>query len=240
MKNYFQLSILRSLSLLIVLFIAVSFRTHAAQQYEIDPNLDESIKWYIGATGKVDDGKAKTLLETAALTKDPLAVMWIARVYSTGRMGYPADKDKAKEIAKSVISKVEELAEQQVPEAIFLMGTAYAEGLGKNENSQEAVEWYRRAAKLGNTLAQHNLGNAYAFAAGIEQNHELAVKWWLKAAEQGDAIPQYQLGLSYEAGKGVAQDRATAKRWYQESAERGYAKAKIALTRLNRLERLNR
>ena len=240
MKNYFQLSILRSLSLLIVLFIAVSFRTHAAQQYEIDPNLDESIKWYIGATGKVDDGKAKTLLETAALTKDPLAVMWIARVYSTGRMGYPADKDKAKAIARGVIADVEKLAEQRVPEATFLMGTAYAEGLAKKKNPQEAVEWYRRAAKLGNVLAQHNLGNAYASGAGVEQSDELAVKWWLMAAEQGDAIPQYQLGVMYETGKGVAKDLERAKNWYQLSAEKGYGKAKTALSRLNRIHRLNR
>ncbi|MEP4889522.1 MAG: tetratricopeptide repeat protein [Aliiglaciecola sp.] len=240
MKNYYLLSILRSFCLLTVLFAPASFHSYAKDSYKIDTNLEESIRWYTGETGKVDDPKAKTLLETAALTKDPLAVMWIARVHSTGRMGYPADKDKAIEIAKGVIAQVEELAEQQVPEATFLMGTAYAEGLGKHKDPQQAVIWYRRAALLGNVLAQHNLGNAYSSGTGIEQNYELAAKWWLMAAEQGDAIPQYQLGVLYETGKGVNKDLDVAKSWYQNSATRGYIKAKTALGRLNRIERLNR
>lgn len=224
----------------ITLCLILPSQAVAQTTYQLDKQLEASIKWYIGANGKVDDNKAKELLDTAASTGDPLAVMWLARVYSTGRMGYPADKTKAKDIAQGVIHNVEALAEQNVPEAVFLMGTAYAEEIGKNKNSQEAVKWYRRAAELGHTLAQHNLGNAYAFAQGIEQNHELAVKWWRKAAEQGDAIPQYQLGLSYEKGNGVEKDLEKARYWYQQSADRGYAKASVALTRLNRLKRLKR
>ena len=224
----------------IALWFMLPSSSFAQTTYQVDKHLEASIEWYIGATGKIDDNKAKALLDTAASTGDPLAVMWMARVYSTGRMGYPADKSKAREIAQDVINNVESLAEQHVPEAVFLMGTAYAEGLGKNNNSQEAVKWYRQAAEQGHTLAQHNLGNAYAFAQGIEQNHELAVTWWRKAAEQGDAIPQYQLGLSYEKGNGVEKALEKARYWYQQSADRGYAKATSALSRLNRLERLNR
>ncbi|GAC14238.1 tetratricopeptide repeat protein [Aliiglaciecola lipolytica] len=216
----------------IALIPIMLFHNISEAKYQVDANLLESIKWYTGETGKVDDSKAKTLLEKAASTHDPLAIMWIARVYSTGRMGFPADKDKAKEIAAKVITDVEQLAQQQVAEANFLMGTAYAEGLGKTKNDEEAVIWYRRAAIEGHVLAQHNLGNVYASGTGVQQNDELAVNWWRQAAEQGDAIPQYQLGVMYEKGKGVSKDLKTSIDWYQKAADRGNAKAKSALQRL--------
>ncbi|MFT2090752.1 tetratricopeptide repeat protein [Paraglaciecola sp. 2405UD69-4] len=227
-----------------VMFVAclgmITFHTNGAIDFKVDPDLSRAIDWYTGVTGRVDDVKAKALLDKAALKETPLAVMWIARVHSTGRMGYSSDKGKAMEIAKTVIDEVEKLAASQIPEALFLMGTAYAEGLGKSLNPEQAVVWYRRAAVLGNVLAQHNLGNAYAFGKGVDQSDELAIKWWLMAAEQGDAIPQYQLGLAYEKGKGVATDLNIANTWYQNSAARGYAKAKTAIKRLNRLNRLKR
>ena len=46
---------------------------------------------------------ARELLEQAAGTEDPLAVMWLARVHSTGRMGFPRDEEMAREIAGTVI-----------------------------------------------------------------------------------------------------------------------------------------
>ncbi len=98
---------------------------------EPHPALVEAIDHYTGVAGTVDDGRARELLEQAAATRDPLAVMWMARVHSTGRMGYPRDEERAREIAGGVIRKVQRAAESGVIEAVFLMGTAYDEGLGK-------------------------------------------------------------------------------------------------------------
>ncbi len=234
MKYYQPRAVMRSFIRGMTLFFVALLLASCASTYEIDSSLRESIQWYTGETGQVSDVQAKTLLEKAVSTQDPLAVMWLARVHSTGRMGYPADKEKAQDIAATVIAQVERLAQQEVPEANFLMGTAYAEGLGKSEDPEEAVRWYRRAAALGNVLAQHNLGNVYASGTGVEQSDELAVQWWLQAATQGDAIPQYRLGLMYEEGKGVTKNLEEARRWYQESANRGNAQAQAALIRMSR------
>ena len=198
----------------------------------LDPSLSEAIRWYTGEAGMVDDVRARTLLTEAAADGDALSVMWLARVYSTGRMTYLADKSKAIELARSVIDDVERLALAGNSEASFLMGTAYAEGLAMPLDPVIAIEWYRKAATLGNTLALHNMGNVYAAGTSVAQDDAQAVAWWLQAANKGDAIPQYRLAEMYEQGRGVEQNLEEALRWYRESAGRGNSNAEAAIERL--------
>ena len=217
---------------LCTVFLLTLFLTNCASRIDPDPELIEAIRWYTGEAGTVDDVRARNLLESAAADGDALSLMWLARVYSTGRMTYPADKAKAVEIASGVIIEVEGLAFAGVGEASFLMGTAYAEGLAVPVDPIAAVAWYRKAAAENITLAQHNLGNVHAAGTGVEQSDSEAVRWWLLAAQKGDAIPQFRLAQMYEQGKGVQQNPALALRWYRESASRGNRNAATALERL--------
>jgi TPR repeat protein len=194
--------------------------------------LDEAVNWYTGVAGRVDDDRARELLLEAVERGEPLARMWLARCHSRGRMGFETDAPQARAIAAGEVARVEQLAVSGVLEAVFLMGTAYDEGLGRNEDPAEAVVWFRRAAAAGHVLAQHNLANAYAAGRGVARNDGLAVEWWLKAAAAGDAIPQLRLGEAYEHGRGVQRDLAAARRWYAEAARRGNQRARDALERL--------
>jgi TPR repeat protein len=199
---------------------------------QTSPLLNEAINWYTGVAGLVDDLRAQELLLEAVERREPLARMWLARCHSRGRMGFETDAAQARTIAAEEIARVEQLAASGVPEAIFLMGTAYDEGLGQVEDPSEAVAWFRRAAAAGHVLAQHNLANAYAAGRGVARNDRLAVEWWLKAAAAGDAVPQLRLGEAYEHGRGVQRDLAAARRWYGEAARRGNQRARDALERL--------
>lgn len=199
---------------------------------EPDPALLEAIDWYTGVAGTVDDVRARELLEQAVAEGGPLARMWLARVHSTGRMGFPRDDERARAIAAEVIAEVDRAAGAGVPEAVFLMGTAYDEGLGKPVDPARAAAWHRRAAELGHVLGAHNLGNQYAAGRGVEQDHALAAEWWLRAAERGDAITQLRLGEAYEAGQGVPLDPEQAREWYGRAAAAGNAQAAEALERL--------
>jgi TPR repeat protein len=203
-----------------------------ASKTVIAPELEEAIRWYTGEAGTVDDARARFLLERVAADGDVLAIMWLARVHSTGRMTFPQDKTRAVEIANTVITQVEQLAAEGIGEANFLMGTAYAEGLAVPIDPAQAVAWYRKAAILNVTLAQHNLGNIYASGTGVSQSDTEAVYWWFLAAEKGDAIPQFRLAEMYELGKGVEQDLEQAINWYGESNRRGNRNAAEALERL--------
>jgi TPR repeat protein len=208
--------------------------TAPAGAQSVDPRLDEAARWYTGVAGRVDDERAQALLLEAAAGGDPVSQMWLARCHSTGRMGFPRDADRARSIAGAVIASVRELAARGVAEAVFLMGTAFDEGLGETENPVTAASWYRRAADLGHVLAQHNLANLYFDGRGVRQDDRQAVEWWRRAAEQGDAVPMLRLGTMYEEGRGVARDLDQAREWYRRAAARGNARAAEALERIRK------
>ena len=214
-----------------VLLIALATAPSAAQP-PADIRLVEAIGWYTGTRGLVDDAKARTLIETAAFEGNVLARMWLARLYSRGRAGYPRDPARAQAIAEQLVGAVQRQAAAGTVEAMFLIGSAYDEGLGVAEDPALAVGWFTKAAASGHTLSEHNLGNAYAAGRGVAADPVQAAQWWLKAATKGDAVPQLRLGEAYEAGRGVAKDLAEARRWYDESARRGNADAAAALKRL--------
>ncbi len=199
---------------------------------EVDPLLDESIRWYTGMTGTVDDQRARELLLEALETPDPISRMWLARCHSRGRMFFERDEARADLLAAEVITEIERLAHAGVAEAAFLMGTANDEGLAMEIDPAMAAAWFHRAADQRHVLAQHNLGNAYYGGRGLPQSDVMAVYWWRLASEQGDAIPQRELAAMYEQGRGVAMDLAEAERWYRQSAERGNTQAQEALERL--------
>lgn len=212
--------------------LAVARPAPAGAQPRVDARVPEAIGWYTGTTGRVDEPRARTLIEAAATSGDVLGRMWLARAYSRGRMGYPRDEARARAIADALVEAVRRQAALGVTEAVFLMGTAYDEGLGVAEDPAAAFEWFQKAAESGHTLAEHNIGNAYAAGRGVAADPAAAVTWWLKAAAKGDAVPQFRLGEAYETGRGAAKDLAAARRWYADAASRGHAGAKAALERL--------
>ncbi len=207
--------------------------THVtAAQPRVDARLVEAIGWYTGVAGRVDDAAARRLVDAAAADGDILSRMWVARAYSRGRLGYPRDDTRARSIAEQVVGAVQKQAAAGVVDAVFLMGTAYDEGLGVAEDPAAAVDWFRKAAAAEHTLAEHNLGNAYAAGRGVPADPAAAIVWWTKAALKGDAVPQLRLGEAYERGIGVPPDMTEAKRWYAAAAARGNAAATAAMTRL--------
>jgi len=218
---------------LVVLFAACMSEVASVPPSQPDPLLLEAVEWYLGMGGQVDDDRARALLNQAVEEGDGLSLMWLARVHSTGRMGFERDEERARQIAAGVIEDVARRADEGVLEAVFLMGTAYDEGLGRDVDPAEAGRWYRRAAEQGHVLAQHNLGNLYAAGRGVEQDPREAIVWWERAATAGDAIPALRLGEAYEQGLGTSADLDEARRWYQVAAEKGNAAAQAALDRLN-------
>ncbi|MBL8136386.1 MAG: sel1 repeat family protein [Acidobacteria bacterium] len=204
----------------------------ALAQPRPDTRVVEAIALYTGTAGRVDDAKARALIDAAATDGDVLARMWIARAWSRGRLGYARDEARARAIADQMIGAVQRQAALGVVEAQFLMGTAYDEGLGVTEDPAVAFGWFQKAAAGGHTLAEHNIGNAYAAGRGVSADPAAAVSWWTRAALKGDAVPQLRLGEAYERGSGVAADLVQARRWYADAAGRGNAAAKAALERL--------
>jgi len=187
--------------------------------------LQQAIGFYIGTAGHVDEKKARMLFLEASEKDDPLARMWVARLYHKGRCGFPGDEARAKEMAERVIKQVKSLTNEGNTEAMFLLASAYDEGLAIAEDHVQAVYWYRKAAEKGDASAMNSLGWMYEQGKGVAKDEAQAVYWFRKVAEKGEATAMTNLGWMYEQGKGVAKDAKQAVYWYRKAAEKGYSPA---------------
>ena len=191
--------------------------------------LQEAISLYVSGSGKYP--RARKLFEEAADSEHPLAVMWLARSYVAGRVGFPEDKEQGQALARDVISKIKDLARNGDREASFLLGSAHhRHGLAVARDHEQAVSWYRRAAEQGHIVAQRNLGVMYETGSrNVPQDEDEAVKWYRASARQGYARAQNDLGWMYKAGRGVDQNDIQAVKWFREAAEQGDARGQFNL-----------
>ena len=65
------------------------------RQREAFTLLQRAIALYSGTAGRFDEGRARHLFEQAAQSGHPLAVMWLARGYFSGRVGFRVRRGKA-------------------------------------------------------------------------------------------------------------------------------------------------
>ncbi len=203
--------------------------TAAAAESAALAMLQEAIGWYAPQNGQTDYARARRLFAQAAQSGQPLAVMWLARSYVAGRVGFAKDVERAQELARRVIQEIRRLARNGDREALFLLGSAYNDGLAVTQDDEQAVSWYRKAADQGHRTAQLNLGWMYENGRGVAQSDREAVKWYRMAADQGYAAAQNNLGLAYQNGRGVAQSDREAVKWYRKAADQGYAAAQFNL-----------
>ena len=108
-------------------------------------------------------------------------------------------------------------------QAMLILGDCYADGRGVLKDPVQAVEWYRKAAELGNSEAMFKLGSCFAKAQGVQQDQAQAVAWYRTAAEHGNSAAMNNLGACLARGFGTPQNYAEAFAWYQKAAELGQA-----------------
>jgi TPR repeat protein len=108
------------------------------------------------------------------------------------------------------------------PRAMNNVGLMWAQGVRVPKvDYQEAIRWWKEAARRGYAVSMNNLGLAYANGHGVEQDYKQALKWWEMAAEKGNAWAMNSIGDLYENGLGVAQDYGEAREWYERAADAG-------------------
>ena len=112
---------------------------------------------------------------------------------------------------------------------MFNLALCYYNGDGVPKSTETAVEWFKRAAELGDSNAMFNLADCYYYGDGVSQNAEAAVEWFKMAAELGNSDAMFNLAICYENGNGVPQNLETAVEWYKKAAELGNNKAKYNL-----------
>ncbi|MEM7072770.1 MAG: tetratricopeptide repeat protein [Pseudomonadota bacterium] len=120
------------------------------------------------------------------------------------------------------------------PQTWFERGLQYEKGDGVEQDYDQAVYWYRKAAEQGFAIAQSNLGWMYEVEKGVVRNYAQAPHWYRKAAKQGNALAQNNLGLMYDQGRGVVKSDQTAYLWFALAAAHGNESAQKTISILER------
>jgi tRNA A-37 threonylcarbamoyl transferase component Bud32 len=101
------------------------------------------------------------------------------------------------------------------------------------DDSAEAVTWFRKAADAGNSAGMRDLAGMYYLGNGVPTDYSRAAYWYRKAAEAGNADAMYSLGRMYESGQGVTRDLKKARELYLKAAALGNTNSGARLARLD-------
>ncbi len=124
-----------------------------------------------------------------------------------------------------VLNLAEFWAKDNDPDITFLVGQLYDAGFVKVANKDAfRMEWYRKAAELGQSDAQNILGLLYATGEkGVKPDIQQALKWYERAANQGNKDALINLGAIYYLGEQVDIDYAKAFQLFDTAKEQGSA-----------------
>jgi TPR repeat protein len=109
-------------------------------------------------------------------------------------------------------------------EAQYEVGLMYANGIGVEQDFEQAIHWIIQSSERGYAAAQYLLATRYASGVGIGQDNYKAAVWFQKAGDQGHAKALYRLARLYGASLQDLSHHCMAK-----AAELGLADAQHAL-----------
>ena len=131
----------------------------------------------------------------------------------------PRAEDNAEHLAR-----LRRHVENEVPEAISFLGTAYRRGhYGLVKSDKKAAKIYKRAVELGNLEAMRHLGILYVTGSGVKLDKKKAEELFRAAADRGDPVAQSNLG-----GLLCSEEKfEEAFRYYALAADQGLTKGEV-------------
>ena len=164
----------------------------------------------------------KKLVQSGA----PDAMFYLADCYGQGRLGLQVDTKEAFTLYQSA-AKAGHPASAYRTAVCCEMG--HEEGGGTKRDLLKAVQWYRRAAALGDVPALYKMGMIISKGLlGQQKNLGEAINMLKRAAAQADAENPHalhELALIYESQTGnerIIRDEAYSAQLFLQAAELGY------------------
>ena len=170
--------------------------------------------YWQGKHVKVDWAKAQHFLQQAVRQNYIPAQICLARFYL-----WQGDKEKLPQI----IDLLKGAADQECQEAMTLLGITYQYRL---RNPVCAVDWFHRAARLGEHNSHYHLGLMYEAGKGALKDQARAHHHYQQAAKQANTCAQFKLGVIYSLGLGITKDLNKARYWFGEAAANGHSGAR--------------
>ncbi|ORY00686.1 HCP-like protein [Basidiobolus meristosporus CBS 931.73] len=158
----------------------------------------------------------------------PEAQFFLANAYGTASLGFPLDHEKA-------FNLYVQASKQNHAAATYRAAVCYEVGAGTKRDFGRSVQFFRKAAILGETPAMYKLG--MTLLKGLlnqNPNPREAITWLKRAATNADAENPHalhELGLCYEKDgiPSIIPDEAYARELYTQAGQLGYAPSQFKL-----------
>ena len=155
-------------------------------------------------------------LRTAAATGDAVAAVLAGIIYYDG-IGITRDFATGADLFRAA-------AQAGLPRGMANYGLAFEAGVGGlPRDPAQAMQWYRRAADVGNGKGMMEIGSLYASGSGVEKDSAEALRWYRRAADAGNSVAMVGIGSFYLEGTGVTKDDVQSMQWYRRAADAGSA-----------------
>ena len=202
---------------------ALQWYEKAAQHGSLDAATNIALMYANGKGVERDSSRALAWFRRAAEGGDASAQYNLALMYDRGE-GVPQDH-------KEAVRWLNKAADRNLVPAILDLGEVFLRPPNSTiaADVAKAVEYYEKAANLGNPLAQSILGTIFAKGLQGKMDYEQSVKWFRMAADQGDPDGEVGLGVSYAMGHGVPVDYEEARRLITAAAGQGNVEAQYDL-----------
>ena len=189
----------------------------------VEPNKEQAVSWYRKAA-KQGNAKAMFNLGTAyyngdgVTTDDSAAYAWFLLAREAG-------SDPARE----ALNRMEgSLKSWQLSAALESVGDFYEQGNDLPQDRKRAIEWYRKAALLGEPTVCVKLAKDL-IDSGEPQAYPEALERCEQAGKQMYSPGAVCAGLLYQRGLGTSQDLEHAAKWFTRAAELGNAQGMLQL-----------
>ena len=206
----------------------------------VEQDFEKSVKWY-RKSAEQDWYFAQHALGDAyskgeGVVQDwSMAMMWYKKaaqhgyVRSEAMLGlayYTGKKQVKQDFAKAakwfhIVAKKEESEDIPVAHVAFIqceLGKMYYKGQGVPKNYKEALKWFQKSIKNGETSAMGLLGMMYYSGHGVIQSYIEAHKWLNLASAHGDKeASKIRDGLSKQmTGEQIAKAQDRALEWIEK------------------------
>ncbi|KAI1334693.1 hypothetical protein F5Y15DRAFT_420624 [Xylariaceae sp. FL0016] len=169
---------------------------------------------------------AQKILKKLVSAQNPDAMFFLADCLGRGALGYEPDNKEAFTLYQSA-------AKLGHPSAAYRTAVCCElgndEGGGTRKDPLKAIQWYKRAATLGDTPAMYKVGMILVKGLlGQQKNQREAVGWLKRAAERADQENPHalhELGLLYSTAgpnDSILRDERYAFQLFGQAGELGY------------------
>lgn len=170
---------------------------------------------------------AHKILKKLVATQHTEAMFYLADCYGRGALGLETDPKEAFTLYQSAAKAGHAGAAYRTAVCCELGSD---DGGGTRKDPLKAIQWYKRAAMLGDTPAMYKMGMIQLKGLlGQPKNPREAVGWLKRAAERADIENPHalhELGLLYEAPQtpdgSLVRDEAYSFKLFQQAADLGY------------------